>query len=363
MVVVERPIGHDTPPASEEEILNHISFGRYLPKRILTNEEIASWNGETANGKLLTARDIEQRTGVRLRYVANEKETPLFMGMKATQEALAKRPGKIDAVFFITNFPTGENNSAEMKKKLGISDGSNWDVHAGCSGFGFSLNYIKEHEEEFLGKRILWVSAERVSPFLQDLRSNRKENGTLKDPALSQTIFSDGAVAMIADYGTDMRILFSSLHTFSQDDNNAIKVPVKENLLREPYLLFLAPHAESGTVEQYGKRVYELMRNTIPSLIRDELEGNNLPPGDFPILDLHQGSGHMVEILAELLPGFSVARDYERGNNSSGAIPEIWRKAHLRNEIGKGNKRLGAVFGAGLLAVTFGVKFGEDSPH
>lgn len=363
MVVVERPTGHDTPRVSEKEKLICISFGRYLPEKILTNEEIESWKVETASGKPLTAKAIEQRTGVQFRYVANKKEPPFFMGMKATEEALAKRPGKIDAVFFITNFPTGENNSAKMKKELGISDGFNRDVHAGCSGFGFSLNYIKENEKEFLGKRILWVSAERVSPFLQDLRSNKKENGTLKDPALSQTIFSDGAVAVIADYGTDMRILFSSLHKFSQDDNNAIKVPVKEDLLREPYLLFLAPHAESGIVEQDGKRVYELMRNTIPNLIspnliRDELKRNNLPPEDFPYLDLHQGSGHMVEILAELLPGFSVARDYEHGNNSSGAIPEIWRKAHLRNEIKKGDKRLVAVFGAGLLAVTFGVEFG-----
>lgn len=355
-MVVERSIGHDTPPASETEKLSHISFGRYLPKGKLTNEEIASWNVKSASGKFLTAEDIEQRVGVRYRYVANEKETPLFMGMEAAQEALGGKPGKIDAVFFITNFPTGENNSAKLQEELGIS-GFNLDVHAGCSGFGLSLRYIKSHEEKFLGRRILWVSAERVHPYLQDLRDNVRKDGTLKDPALSQTIFSDGAVAMIADYGTDMRILFSSRYKFPRNANNALKVPVNTDLLGKPYLLFLAPLAESK-VEQDGKRVYELMHNVIPILVRYAIKEANLQPADFPNLDLHQGSGHMVKILAKLLSEFSVARDYEDGNKSSGAILEIWRKAHLNNEIGVGDKRLVAVFGAGILTVIAGVEFG-----
>lgn len=360
MVVVERsPTGHDIPLTPETKELSRISFGRYLPEGKLTNEEIASRGIISASGKLLTAEDIEQRVGVRFRYVASKKETPFFMGLAAAQEALRNKLGKIDAVFFITNFPTGENNSAKLQKELDIS-GFNLDVHAGCSGFGFSLNYIKKHEEEFLDKRILWVSAERVHPYLQDLRDNVRKDGTLKDPALSQTIFSDGAVAMIADYGTDMRILFSSRYKFPRNANNALKVPVSANLLRKPYLLFLAPLAKSK-VEQDGKRVYELMHNVIPRLVRYTIEEANFQPADFPNLDLHQGSGHIVKILAKLLSEFSAARDYEDGNKSSGAIPEIWRKAHLNNEIGVGDKRLVAVFGAGLLAVIAGVEFGLNS--
>lgn len=359
MAIAELPSNHDVPPSLEKENPSRIDFGRYLPPGILTNEKIASWGAKSASEELLTAVKIEKKVGVQFRYVASEKETPLLMGLSAAQEALAKRPGKIDVVFFITNFPTGENSSARMKQELGISGGSKWDVHAGCSGFGFSLNYIKKHEEEFLGKRILWVSAERVHPFLQDLRENVRQDGTFKDPALSQTIFSDGAVAMIADYGTDMRILFSSRYKFPRGANNALKVPVDKKLLRKPYLLFLAPSAGAESkVEQDGRKVYELMRDTIPSLIRYELKRNSLLPADIPILDLHQGSRHMVRVLAELLPEFSVARDYEDGNKSSGAILEIWRKAHLQGEIKKGDKRLVAVFGAGLLAVIAGVEFG-----
>jgi len=343
------------------EIVNKpdISFGNYLPANILTNEEIESWNVKTASGKKLTAKDIEDRVGVKFRYVAGEKEIPLFMGLAAAQEAYRNNPGKIDAVIVTTNFPTGQNLSAEIAKELSIS-GFNMDVYAACSGFGLSLHCVKEREEEFLGKRILFVATEKITPYLQNLKTNVRKDGTLKDSSLAQTIFSDGAVALLTEYGKGMKVIFSSTHTFPDEDSNeTIKMPVDKTLLKEPYYFpFPAPFAESGTIEQDGKRVYELMRITIPNLVSEVVQKANLKPSDFESLDCHQGSGHIVEILAKRLPEFSVSKDYQHGNLSSGAVLEILRKANLNNKIKIGDKRLVAVFGAGLLAVIAGLEFG-----
>lgn len=356
----------DSLPSPEKSARPALAFGHYQPKFALTNKKIEHWEKvRTASGVLLKAKDIEDRVGTEVRYVAGRRETPLSMGLESAQQAYNKKPGKIDAVVVMTNFPTktkdhpnGINLSTEIAKEFGVT-GFNTDVSAGCSALGYTLDFIKQHERKFNGRRVLFVSTEKIFPYLQDLRTNTRRDGTLKDPALQQTIFTDGSTALIVDYGKGLKILFSSVHTFPDRDNDAIKMPIDRSLLAGPHLIFPAPFAESGVIEQDGKRVYELMRNAIPKLVREEVQKAGFKPSDFKNLDPHQGSGHIVDVLAKLLPEYLVSKNYQRGNPSSGAILEILRKAHQNREIAVGDKRLLAVFGAGLLAVIGGLEFGR----
>lgn len=356
----------DSLRSAEKSTRPALAFGHYRPEFSLTNKKIEQWEKvRTASGILLKARDIKDRVGTEIRYVAGRRETPLFMGLEAAQQAYDKKPGKIDAVIVMTNFPTrtkdypeGINLSTEIAGEFGVT-GFNTDVYAGCSGFGYALDSIKNNERKFNGRRILFISTEKIFPHLQDLRTNTRRDGTLKDAALQQTIFTDGSTALIVDYGKGIKILFSSVHTFPEEDNSAIKMPIDKTLLRSPYLIFPAPFAESGVIEQDGKRVYELMRKAIPKLVREEVQKAGLKPSDFKNLDPHQGSGHIVDVLGKLLPEYSVSKNYRLGNPSSGAILEILRKAQQNREITVGDKRLFAVFGAGLLAVIGGLEFGR----
>lgn len=330
-----------------------IVFGSYLPKTVLTNQEIESWRVLTPNGHPLTAESIRKRTGVIKRYVADKNETPFSMALHASQEALAKTGKNIDAVIVSTSFPTGENLSSKLQNEFGVS-GFHLDVHAACSGFTLSLAYLKEREKEFLGKKILFVATEKYSPHLYDLRSDDAHN----DASLAQTIFSDGAVAMIFEYGKDLEVISTMNKNFPKEVNDYIKMPIDRSLLTSPFFEIPMPPSASGKLEQDGKKVYEVLCENVPPLIKDTVSSSNLNPLDIQTVFPHQGSFHIVKGLYLRLNEYSVYRDFEEGNFSSASIPKALSKAFEKGEIKKGDTVVLAGFGAGLFASVAVVKFG-----
>lgn len=344
---------HLDPPHSPE-IPNKPSvvFGTYFPKTILTNQEIESWRVSTPNGHILTADNIQKKTGVTRRYVANPTETPLSMGLNAAAQALNGK--KADAVIVSTSFPTGINLSSRLQKEFGIS-GSNLDVHAACSGFTLSLAHIKQREQEFLGKKILLVSTEKYSPHLHSLRSAKVNT----DPSLAQTIFSDGAIAMVFEYGRDLQIISALNHRFPKEVQSYIQMPVDKKLMIPPFIEEFVPYPESGKFEQDGVKVYRLICENAPQLIEKAIGKANLDSSQtIRMVIPHQGSGHMVDGISQRLNGYSVYNDFEEGNFSSASIPKALNAAIRKGEIKKGNIVVLAGFGAGIFASIVIVRLG-----
>lgn len=353
MAPAEFPLRLDTDPPHETQQKPNLKFGIYLPKAALTNPDIESWGILTPGGNILTAENIEKRTGVKQRYVANESETPFSMALHASQEALDNAGEGIGAVIVSTSFPAGENLSAKLQKELGIS-GFNLDVHAACSGFTLSLAYIKEHEQEFLGKKVLLVATEKYSPHLQDLRNK----GIANDPSLAQTIFSDGAIAVAFEYGKDLTVISAVNKHFPEDSRDCIKMPVDNTLLTHPTLTIPVPYPASGKFEQDGAKVYKLMCEGIPRLVREAVHGSDMDPSAVQAIFLHQGSGHMAKGIGQRLSEYSVFYDFQDGNLSSASIPKSLSKASQEGKIKKGDTVVLAGFGAGLFASIAVVKFG-----
>lgn len=354
MSIAEHLKRSDFPRSPENAGRPNIGFGIYLPERILTNQEIESWGVLTPNGNPLTSDNIQKRTGIVRRYVANEKETPFSMTLHASQDALRQAKDEIDAAVIVsTSFPTGENLSFKLQKELGIS-GYNLDVNAACSGFTFALAHIKDNEEKFLGKRILLVATEKYSPHLRDLR----EGGVNTDPSLAQSIFSDGAIAIVFEYGRDLQVLSAIDHKFPSDTDDFIKMPVDKTLFTPRSIDVPVPYPESGKFEQDGLKVYRLICETVPQLIKNAIKGANLNSSQtIQMIIPHQGSGHMVQGISQRLNGYSVYCDFEDGNFSSGSIPKALMSAIKKGEIKKGNIVVLAGFGAGLFASTVVVRF------
>jgi len=350
-------------PSSEKSTRPKLGFGKYWPERILDNYEIASWEvvRKSSTGEPWSEKDFTDITGIKSRRIAGPRETLLKMGLDATQQALDSMPGTIDCVFVTTNFPTGVNLSAEIAKEFGIT-GFNMDFYAGCAGFGGVLHSIKEIEKYFLGKRILFVDTQRIHDHLRDLRNNTGKDGKPIDQALQQVLFTDGANAMIVDYGKDFTVIFSKLHLIEKDEegkivNDAIKLPIDKSLVIPPAYLLPVPYTPSGFIEQNGHRVFKFMCKNVPQLVRRDLK-------DYPSikkLDIHQASGPVVDFVIKAMPEYEIGRDCKDGNPSSGTLPKRYRDLFLNNEIKIGDERKFAVYGAGYLAVTGVVKFGDKA--
>ncbi len=315
-----------------------LEIAAYFPEQVLTNEQIASWGIQTG-GKPLTTEAIFKKVGVKKRYLADDAQNVLDMGLRA-MKALSSLQG-VDMIFFSTSYPDGVNNASEIARSNPTADGC-VNIHAACSGFTLGLNHIWKNRERFLGKRILFVASEKYSPTLVDLRLNQD------DPSLSQTIFSDGAAAIIFTAGQDLKILYASNYSFPREKSMCLRMPVNHELVRHPALTVNIPPSENGHFRMDGKAVYEQVRETVPVLIKTAIERAGLDKKDIKLVIPHQASRHLLEALTRRLPGLQTYSDLEDGNWSSASIPKAMRQAINEGVITAGDKIVLAGFGAGL---------------
>lgn len=338
-------------PSPEAQRKPNLVFGVYLPETILTNLELESWNIRSKErAKPKTARSFLEVTGIETRRVANDKETPLAMGLSAAKQALnGKRP---DAVIVSTSFPVGFNVSQAISEELGLSPRLNMDVHAACSGFTRSLFFLKEKEEEYdlNGKRVIIVATEKYSSHVHNLRTE----GVGADPSLAQTLFSDGAYAMTFEYGRDLQVLSALNHRFPKEVKSYIQMPVDAKLMIHPFIEEFVPYPKSGRFEQNGKMVLDTVSGSIWSLIDEAVQKANLTPSDIKRVFPHQGSKPMTQaIINGTMDGYAdgiVYEDFEEGNFSSASIPKALMKAVNQGEIKRGDILVLAGFGAGMFA-------------
>lgn len=351
------PESRPHPPAETERNSWDILFGSYLPPRVVSNKEIASWNITTASGRLLTADDILQKVGVETRRVAGESETVLSMGIDAAAP-IVERVGRIDGVIFSSSYPTGIHNATALTDEYDdLPEASDAvDIHAACSGAAVGLTVLKSDEVHFVGKRVLLVASEKYSPTLPDLR--REE-----DPSLSQTIFSDGAYALSFVYGKDLTVLGYKRYnrsSFPQGSEETIRMPIDERLIRDPAFLAPVPQSTNGKFFMDGQKVYRIMQQIHPQQVMETIESVGLSPDNIALVIPHQASLPMLNAIAKGLPSLrdKLFFDLEEGNFSSASILKAFQRAYEGGRIKPGDIVVFDGFGAGLYASIVVAKLG-----
>lgn len=368
-------------PSPEKFTKPDISFGLLSGNYKLTNKEIADWKVPTKSGTL-TADGLRHLLWIDHRYVADKDQDVVSMAIAASKEALGGwHGGDIDTIIVSTSYPTGKDLSLQIQEGLGISCSQRKIIHAGCSGSGLGFDFLRQNFE-FQGNT-LFVATEKHSPYLQDLKDNVNSDGSLKDPALSQTIFSDGATACVFKYGKGIKMINSLVHKFPQEYSDLIKIPYDKRLLAGPFLEIAGPASTSGIIEQKGSGVLGLLSKAIPGLVDQVLSTAGLSLSDIDLIIPHQGSGKIVGAFALALNtyvdpppplelGYNSNKKYidlkninpnippvfngvKDGNFSSGSGIKAEIEAIQAGKIKKGSKVLHIDFGWGLTAV-LGIK-------
>lgn len=135
-----------------------------MPKRSLSNDEIAKFV-ETSDSWIV------QRTGIHQRYIANENETTVSLGVEAAQAALINAGltiKDIDCIILATSTPnrTFPASAVEIQNALGMSHGFAFDIQAVCSGFIFALTTGDAYLRCGAAKRILVIGSDTFSRIL-----------------------------------------------------------------------------------------------------------------------------------------------------------------------------------------------------
>jgi len=172
--------------------------GRYLPVRVLTNDELAL--------RVATSDEwIRTRTGIRQRHIAAPEEQTSDLALRASRAAIAAAgmtPADVDLIILATATPDMifPSTACILQDKLGVSGGAALDVGAVCSGFVYALALADKMVSTGAARNALVVGAEIYSRIL-----DWTDRGTC-------VLFGDGAGAVVVVPSDEPGILTSHLH-------------------------------------------------------------------------------------------------------------------------------------------------------
>lgn len=320
--------------------------GRYLPERVVTNEDLC---------KIMDTSDewIVQRTGIEERRWIPEKGNvgASDLGLEASKIALNRagwKPEDLDLIIFATLSPDlfFPGSGCLLQSKLGLKSTPALDIRQQCTGFLYGLEIADAYIKSGYANRILLVGAEVHSTGLE--MATRGRDVTV--------IFGDGAGAVClegVETDENIGVLSSSLH--AQGD-------YAESLMVEAPASRLNPRMTHEMIDDGriwpkmdGRSIFKLAVKRLPEVSNTALDKAGLTINDIDLVIPHQANLRINQFFQKSmdLPDEKIYNNIQKyGNTTAGTIP-IALDEVLEKKLLPDNK--GTVLFAGLGAgVTWG---------
>lgn len=303
-----------------------LSTGSYLPKKILSNNEIAS---------IVETNDewIRQRTGIVQRHIADEGELTSDLAVNAAKNAIEKAKISIDEIGLIivaTTTPdkTFPSCATIIQSKLKCKNAFAFDVQAACSGFIYAVtvadSLIKSNDRI---KYALVIGAEIMSRIV-----DWEDRSTC-------VLFGDGAGAVIMKSEmSSSRIISTNLHS----DGNVDLLCTNGGI---------SSTRDSGKILMNGREVFKHAVEKLTASVEETLKCNSLKITDIDWLIPHQANIRIIEAVVRKLdfPIEKVINTVDKhANTSAASIPLALDYAVQESKIKSGNLILLISIGAGL---------------
>lgn len=289
---------------------------------------------------------IEGKIGIKVRHVVSKNETALDLALEASEKVLEGYDRKtIDFLVLCTQSPDYylPTSACILQDKLGLGTNAGaFDFNLGCSGYIYGLAICKGLISAGIASNILLVMSETYSKHINE------------NDFANRSIFGDGAAATIIERTDEEHVLDFVLGTDGKGMNNLI---IPNGGLRNKY----DSNAELKTDESgnsrtdndlymNGPEIFNFTIKSIPSLISQVLDKNNM---DFESVDyfiFHQANKYMLDYLRKKIK-IPVEKFYSNmlntGNTVSATIPIAIKDCLDNNIIKSGDKVLLCGFGVG----------------
>jgi 3-oxoacyl-[acyl-carrier-protein] synthase-3 len=308
-----------------------LGCGSYLPKRVLTNTELAQ-TVDTSD------EWIVQRTGIHERRIAAEDEKTSDLGLHAARAALAHAKAdaqSIDLIVLATSTPdqTFPASAVTVQAGLGINHGAAFDLQAVCSGFVYGLATADSLLKSGAFKRALVIGSETFSRII-----DWKDRTTC-------VLFGDGAGAVVLEAqqqpGTpeDRGILVSYLRS--------------DGRYRDKLYVDGGPSSTQtvGQLRMDGREVFRYAVGAISGAVESALKQSGLSAKDIDWFVPHQankriidGAAHKLGITADKV----VVTLDRHGNTSAASIPLALADAVADRRIKRGDLVMLEAMGGGF---------------
>ncbi len=304
-----------------------ISSGSYLPKKILTNHDLAK-TIDTSDEWIFT------RSGISQRHIAEVGEYASDLGYKAALDAINNADFDkelIDVIIVATSTPDNifPSTATKIQHKLGLKNCYAFDMQAVCSGFVYGLTIADGLIKSGSAKNILLIGAETLSRIVdwQD-RS-------------SCVLFGDGAGAIILSANT-------------QDDSGIMSHALFSD--GEYYDILKTDGGPSmtggeGKITMVGKEVFKHAVSKMSDAVIKALAKVNLTIEDVDFLVPHQANQRIISAVGKKLNLDSskvVSTVKNHANTSAASIPLALDYACKKNLISNNDIVVFEALGAGL---------------
>ena len=284
-------------------------------------EEICKENPGWDQNKLL------QKTGVKLRHILSETESPETLSIRAGKECLNKLGNKdVDGIIYVTQSPSNPlpTRACMLQNELGVSSNClAFDINQGCAGFVYALSLANSLINSNLANRVLIICADYYSKYIS------------KHDRTCRPIFSDAAAAVIIEKSKKFLI---GPFIFKTDGSGGESLIVKEkNGIQSLYMD--GPEVLKFSLKLVPQATYELLRKA---------------KMDFEDIDLfifHQASAVVLNKLQKKLNIDSskwIKTIEYFGNTVSATIPIVLNDLQKSNSLHKYKNILLMGFGVGL---------------
>jgi 3-oxoacyl-[acyl-carrier-protein] synthase-3 len=255
--------------------------GRYVPPRIVTNEDLAKWMDTSDEW-------IRQRTGIEKRHWVPEEGGvgSSDLALEASKIALQRAewtPEDIDLIIFATLSPDifFPGSGCLLQYKLGLSSTPALDIRQQCTGFLYGITTADAYIRAGLANRILLACAEVHSTGLDISTKGR-------DVAV---IFGDGAGVVClegVESEQNIGVLASALHARGE---------LAESLMLEADASRLNPRISIELIKQGrhypvmdGKTIFKEAVRSLPEVTNEALEKAGLSVEDIDLFIPHQAN-------------------------------------------------------------------------
>jgi len=304
-----------------------IGTGGYLPEKILTNADLE---------KLVDTNDqwIVERTGIRIRHLADEDTDTCDLAEQAACRALeaAKvKADELDLIILATTTPDRIHPSTAclLQARLGNHGAAAFDVQAVCSGFIYALSIADKFIKTGAARRALVVGAEKYSRLVDWTDRN------------TCVLFGDGAGAVVLEASANPGVLSTHLHA-----DGAYK-----DLLSVPSNVAKGRLQGDGFTKMQGSEVFKFAVKVLKDVVEEALAANKLDSHAIDWLVPHQANIRIITATAKKL-GLPMERVVltvsEHGNTSAASVPLALDAAVRDGRIQRGQLLLLEAVGGGF---------------
>ncbi len=305
--------------------------GAYLPKRVLTNDDLAEMVDTTD-------RWIVERTGIRQRHIAAEGEKTSDLSVAAARRALEDAEvgaEELDLIVLATSTPdeTFPATATAVQASLGVKQGAAFDIQAVCTGFIYALavadNFIKAGQS----KCALVIGAETFSRILDwEDRATCVLFGDGAGATVLQAVEGEGVIA-------DRGILSTHLHADGSKHD----------------LLYVDGGPSStqttGHVRMLGRELYRQAVVNLAAVVKETLDASGLSAEEIDWLVPHQANKRIIDSTVRKLglDADKIIVTIERhANTSAASVPLALAEAVADGRIKRGDMVLMEAMGGGF---------------